>query len=172
MTDFFTADQHFNHAKIIEYCGRPFATVEEMNEALIACWNAVVQDGDTVYHLGDFGMGNAASLKAICERLNGNKILIRGNHDNLSRTAYKQRVGFLEVYDQMEYGEWLLSHYPSTEPHMELKVADQWVICGHVHDMWRVCLRNLNVGVDMNDFYPISLEEVKFDIMCNEEAYV
>jgi calcineurin-like phosphoesterase family protein len=50
---FFTSDTHFGHANIIKYCGRPFASVEEMNRELIARWNAVVGPRDTVYHLGD-----------------------------------------------------------------------------------------------------------------------
>jgi hypothetical protein len=54
---YFTADTHFNHANIISFCQRPFASVAEMNEALIAKWNARVGEGDLVYHLGDFAGG-------------------------------------------------------------------------------------------------------------------
>ena len=51
---FVTADHHFGHANIIEYTNRPFASVEEMDAALIAAWNERVTDYDLVYHLGDF----------------------------------------------------------------------------------------------------------------------
>jgi calcineurin-like phosphoesterase family protein len=51
---YFTADQHFGHAGIIGLCKRPFRSVEEMDEAMIANWNAVVGPDDEVWHLGDF----------------------------------------------------------------------------------------------------------------------
>ena len=53
---FFTADTHFGHANIIKYCHRPFATVEEMDDALVRNWNAVVSPDATVFHLGDFAL--------------------------------------------------------------------------------------------------------------------
>lgn len=55
--DFFTSDTHFGHVNIILYCNRPFASVLEMNEQVIARWNDRVGPRDTVYHLGDFAMG-------------------------------------------------------------------------------------------------------------------
>lgn len=87
MSIFLTSDTHFGHDKIIEYCKRPFATSEEMNEAMITRWNAVVKSGDDVYHLGDFGCGPKASkirrllkgtgldekLDAVLSQTNGNK---------------------------------------------------------------------------------------------------
>ena len=54
METFFTSDHHFGHRRIIDYCGRPYAHVDEMDEALIANWNARVGHSDVVYHLGDF----------------------------------------------------------------------------------------------------------------------
>jgi calcineurin-like phosphoesterase family protein len=75
---YFTADTHFNHANIIYFCQRPFASASEMNEALIAKWNARVGEGDLVYHLGDFARGDWDPILA---RLNGDIVLIRGGHD-------------------------------------------------------------------------------------------
>ena len=54
MNTFFTSDQHYGHAMILEYCNRPFADVQTMNETLVDNHNAVVGKKDTVYHLGDF----------------------------------------------------------------------------------------------------------------------
>ena len=51
---YFTADQHFSHAGIIGLCKRPFRSIEEMDEAMIANWNTVVGPDDDVWHLGDF----------------------------------------------------------------------------------------------------------------------
>ncbi len=57
---YFTADTHFNHANVLKYCARPFASIDEMNRELIARWNALVGPEDTVYH-GD-ARGNPQSL--------------------------------------------------------------------------------------------------------------
>src|SRR5258708_12137402 len=82
MTVYFTSDTHFGHANIIRYCDRPFATVEEMDEAMIANWNAVVGRGDDVWHLGDFGWSrDATRIRSIFHQLNGRKRLVIGNHD-------------------------------------------------------------------------------------------
>ena len=78
---YFIADTHFNHENIIRYCNRPFENSNEMNEYIINKWNSVVNENDVVYHLGDVGFGNTEELKQLVGRLNGTKILIRGNHD-------------------------------------------------------------------------------------------
>lgn len=78
-----TSDTHFNHANIIKYCNRPFSSVEEMNETIIANWNKVVSQGDTVYHLGDFALGDKSLIPDFIRRLNGHISFIMGNHDNL-----------------------------------------------------------------------------------------
>src|SRR2546429_527154 len=79
--DFFTSDTHFGHANIIPYCSRPFASVPEMNEALIARWNDCVGPDDTVYHLGDFAMGLKSLWPEYRRRLNGKIVFTLGNHD-------------------------------------------------------------------------------------------
>jgi calcineurin-like phosphoesterase family protein len=82
MTVWFISDTHFGHDRIRELAQRNcFANVDEMDEALIANWNAMVQSGDTIWHLGDFGFGDKDKLRAIFLRLNGDKHLIEGNHD-------------------------------------------------------------------------------------------
>ncbi|MEJ7707010.1 MAG: hypothetical protein WKF82_06805 [Nocardioidaceae bacterium] len=57
MAVYFTSDTHFSHANIIRLCNRPFADVDEMDEAIIERWNATVTSADTVYHLGDVALG-------------------------------------------------------------------------------------------------------------------
>jgi calcineurin-like phosphoesterase family protein len=67
----FTADQHFGHTNIIKYCNRPFCCAKEMDDEMILRWNAVVEPGDTVYHLGDFTMEGYQYAKDIFAQLNG-----------------------------------------------------------------------------------------------------
>ena len=81
MNVFFTSDLHFFHKNIIRFDNRPFTSVEEMNETLIRNWNRKVKKDDLVYILGDISWGNDEETCAIFARLNGRKVLIKGNHD-------------------------------------------------------------------------------------------
>lgn len=67
----FTSDTHFYHTNIIDFCRRPFESIEEMNETLIANWNKVVGTNDIVFHLGDFCLGDSTKWNGILDRLNG-----------------------------------------------------------------------------------------------------
>ena len=79
MKRYVTSDLHLFHKKIIEYCDRPFETVEEMNQVIINNWNDVVNEDDIVYVLGDFCFGNKETLKSVVSQLKGRKILCLGN---------------------------------------------------------------------------------------------
>ena len=93
MKRYVISDTHFNHSRILEYCLRPFDNVEQMNEVIINNWNKVINEDDIVYVLGDFCFGNKTMLKEIVSNLKGRKILICGNHDNLTKNAYYE-AGF------------------------------------------------------------------------------
>lgn len=112
---FFTSDTHFNHANILNFCNRPFADVEEMNEELITRWNNVVGKNDTVFHLGDFCFGGAAEWTRLLDQLHGKIHLIVGNHDlkNL-RQGIINRFGEVTMQSQIQIDEHLiyLNHYP------------------------------------------------------------
>ena len=82
MTTWFTSDSHFGHARIIELCRRPFWDVSAMDTELVARWNAVVQDGDDVWCLGDFCYRNARPARDYLRRLRGRVHLVWGNHDS------------------------------------------------------------------------------------------
>jgi calcineurin-like phosphoesterase family protein len=115
-TVWFSSDQHFGHESIINFCDRPFKTVEEMNEALIANWNKAVKPEDLCIFVGDvFFKCNTEQIKNILSRLNGNrKILVFGNHDRDRRRM--MNLGFTLVVEEMSMdiaGEKvLISHYP------------------------------------------------------------
>lgn len=179
---FFTADTHFGHKRILEYCPeRGYASLEEMNEGLIANWNVMVSPEDTIYHLGDVAFLPKAATVEICRRLNGYKVLVMGNHDLKWKPEFwKDEVGFDEVY-KLGYGTTLdregfhLSHYPYRR---DLTAYDErsylyhhapeagesgpkWLLHGHVHDRWQTLGRQINVGVDVWGNFPVSLEKLQ-----------
>ena len=168
MAIYFTADQHFFHKNVISFEQRPFETVEEMNEALVQAWNRVVSYHDTVYVLGDFVFHKYANWIEIFERLMGDIVFIRGNHDD--RKVLKRLVHegfFVEYHDVGAYlkvgGHQLwLSHYP-----MEIGLRPKkWSIHGHIHSTSSTWGNQLNVGVDSPLLKsrpfgePVSLEEL------------
>lgn len=97
MSVFFTSDTHFGHNNIIRYCDRPFADADEMDEALVANWNAAVKPTDTVWHLGDVALCSVSRLREILDCLNGNIHLVIGNHE---RATLQLRDRFVEVVDR------------------------------------------------------------------------
>ena len=152
MNYWFTSDTHFYHWGIIIYCGRPFKSVNEMNEKLIRNWNSVVKEDDVVFHLGDFGWKLAS--KKFLSRLNGDIIKIKGNHD---KTSYSP----IDSLDMELGGKKLcLVHDPADS-------FGYYNVVGHVHNDWKsIKIVNadgskslaVNVGVDQWNFTPISLK--------------
>jgi calcineurin-like phosphoesterase family protein len=169
----FTSDTHFNHQAIIDYCGRPFRTpdghldVQKMNEALVANWNATVGPNDTVYHLGDFAFGPTPLAARWAARLNGHKVLVKGNHDRLTVTAYRS-MGFERIEKRWKLGRIYLIHWPP--PDFAAPFGCEVVLCGHVHENWARQGDCINVGVDVRGFRPVSLEELGVDPGLIEDA--
>ena len=114
---FVISDTHFGHTNSWEKFKladgsplRPFSSNEEMDETMIERWNAKVKPGDTVYHLGDVVI-NKKSLHLV-SRLNGRKILIRGNHDIFKDEEYRE-VGFEQLLGVRVFvDQFILSHIP------------------------------------------------------------
>lgn len=153
------SDTHFNHKNIIEYCNRPFKTVESMNEALINNWNGVVKPEDTVICLGDFALANKDETVALGQKLNGHKILILGNHDHLTRSAYEEAgfeniIGEQVIFDFEKYGRIQFSHHrvPDENSHYIN-------LYGHQHDKPTDDEHHRCVSVEMINYTPILLEE-------------
>lgn len=162
MKTYFTADTHFGHAGMMsERMGRPrpFTSVEQMDEAMIAAWNNRVRVTDEIWHLGDFAYAaSAAHCWAVFSRLNGRKRLILGNHD-------KARTTDLPWYSQDERAEivvegrrFVLSHYGMRTwnriHHGSLHLY------GHSHGSLPGCGQSLDVGVDVWDWRPITVPEI------------
>ena len=167
---FFTADLHLGHENVIAHCNRPFANVEIMDQELISNWNQRVRENDTVYIVGDFCFRNKRPAEEYLGALNGHKHLIIGNHDRgwLSTvdSAFLDSISHMLVI--RENGVLItMCHYPL----MTWQGASHGslMVFGHIHNnqnaaYWpliRASPQMLNAGVDVNDFQPVTLEELK-----------
>lgn len=135
-----------------------------MNELMIYNWNQVVDEDDIVYHLGDFALGSRDECIGIGQRLNGHKILIRGNHDRCSDTIFFE-AGFEEIYKNpitIEYGGRAikLSHHPQQKN----KKVD-FSIFGHIHNHHDECLipGTYCVSVERINYTPILLDDIIYN---------
>ena len=147
---YLTSDTHFSHANIIKYCNRPFDNAIIMNNRIIENWNSVVGKDDEVFHLGDVGcwFKENAWIEEILPNLNGKKFLIPGNHDKKFLQVLKRHFTVLPpihniIIENEECGRLMavLCHYP----------IYSWD--GQFHGA-------IHVGVDGNDFKPLSAEEI------------
>lgn len=162
-----TSDTHFNHANIIKYC--PFSSVEEMNETIIANWNKVVSQGDTVYHLGDFALGDKSLIPDFIRRLNGHISFIMGNHDNLNimksfETPFRCETVSWEDVIKVGKKTIILNHFPFGS----LPATNYPIIQLHstLDKPWNYFDNQYDVGVDNNDFTPVNLAELLDKIHC------
>lgn len=182
---------HFGHANVIKYCQRPYASVDEMNGALIRNWNEVVQPDDIVYCLGDVSLASKP-VEAYTRQLNGTKYLVPGNHDFCHSYHKKSRSQENRNKWIAQYEEWgwkvlpeqttldipgvatvNLCHHPyelllpGDDKYEKWRPKDdgRWLLCGHVHEKWKVVGRMINVGTDVWNFRPVSIDEVS-KIIC------
>jgi len=177
---FFTSDTHWYHSNIINFCARPFIDSKTMNIELVENWNKVVPEDATVFHLGDFAFtGNIGYIKKLTEKLNGNIVLIMGNHDHQNkfyRDSVKELFTLVKDYlyihvndNEIEGGQNIfLCHYPMLS--WNGSVRGSWQLFGHIHSGPNSIASERNivttpaqydVGVDNNNFTPISYNEVK-----------
>lgn len=97
---YLTSDWHIGHANVMTMDNRPWNTLKEMHEGLIKNFNTLVPDHGITYFLGDMGLCSGELLKSVITRLNGRKILIRGNHDGKMYSLYN--AGFDVVIDKAQ----------------------------------------------------------------------
>ena len=186
--NYYISDLHLFHKNAIEFDNRPFQTLEEMHEAILNNWNERVTNGDMVYILGDLSYrGRNEDLIALVARLKGRKVLVKGNHDDVSDYRYEQLFhevcDYKEIHDSVgkEKFGMVLSHYPIFSwknmgrgkillyGHTHVSAEDQFYQqclkqmkendCRHVYDK---DLRAFNVGCMLSymDYTPRTLEEI------------
>ena len=161
---FLVSDTHFGHAGVCRFlCEdgtklRPWDNPEEMDEYMVEAWNKKVRPNDKVYHLGDVVI-NRRALK-ILALLNGDKVLIRGNHDIFRDTEYRHYFREIRAYHVMN--GMILSHIPI---HSDSLGRFGTNIHGHLHSNrvmkdGVVDTRYHCVCVEQTDFAPILFEDV------------
>jgi len=157
----FTSDLHLGHDAIIEYCGRPFKNATVMDKSLIKNINNLVQEDDELYILGDLSIktkSHRGFYQQTLSKIRCNKIvLIMGNHDILDPWFYCE-LGIHSVHaPYLQVEEFICVHDPAlSQVDRNLKF-----LCGHVHDLFFKQQNCLNVGMDVHDFKPISIDMVR-----------
>lgn len=162
---FLVSDTHFGHAGVCRFMRsdgvtklRPWDNPEEMDEAMVKAWNERVRPNDKVYHLGDVVINRKAL--SILGRLNGDKVLIKGNHDIFRLEEYTPYFRDIRGYHVMN--GMMLSHVPVHEESLGRFGTN---IHGHLHANrvmkdGVVDSRYHCVCVEQTDFAPILFEDV------------
>ena len=135
--NYFISDLHFGHKNCLAFDNRPFNTIEEHDEYIIKSWNETVGIDDDVYILGDTSWYNSTKTIEIFKQLNGNKYLIKGNHDGHLLKNPEFRGLFVEITDYKELYvnkdmSIVLCHYPI--PCFKNHYYGWYHFYGHVHD--------------------------------------
>jgi len=157
---FFCSDHHFGHANILTFKRedgsplRDFVDIDHMNEIIVQRHNLVVRPNDKVYFLGDVVMSKKASALEILGRMNGEKVLIKGNHEY-----------FKDIRGSHQFSGLIMTHIPI---HPESLARWGLNIHGHLHyNVVKMPLsqipdkRYFNVSMERINYTPISLEEIK-----------
>lgn len=175
---FYISDWHYGHNNILSFDNRPFKSIDEMNAALIKRWNDVVLPGDIVYVLGDMFWCKMEEAIPVLKSLNGQKFLIKGNHDRCNDGRFIKQFAkvteYLEVDDSGR--KVVLCHYPI--PCFKNHFYGWFHLYGHVHNSFEFCMmehdkflmqelygrecRMFNVGAMMPyiNYQPRTLDEI------------
>ena len=144
-TVYFTSDTHFSSHRALELSRRPFKNINQMDWYMIEKWNDTVVPGSKVFHLGDFG--NEWAL----EYLSGKIIRLEGN--------YERKEGGTDLLKDYILGDYYMCHEPLTA---QKKWPEYFGLFGHIHGRQRIKKFGIDVGVDANNFKPMSLKDVEF----------
>ncbi len=161
---FFIADTHFGHKNILSfenggYPLRPFKSLTDMHVTMVENWNRVVSPGDKVYHLGDVAFSkDGLHLLAM---LNGKKRLIRGNHDLLKMSLYREY--FSEIYGVRQIDGYWMTHVPMHPKCLEGRAKGN--IHGHLHANSIDDPHYLNVCVERINYTPISFDDARASLL-------
>lgn len=195
MARWLTSDLHLGHANICKYTGRPYDSVEAMNNDLVSRWNDVVSSDDEVFILGDLCMGALDISLTYISLFNGTKHLIPGNHDRMFGLRDAKYANTSQRY--LDAGitdillpsitlqltpdvEVLATHFPyegdrsDEDRYQDFRLPNQGhrLVHGHTHGLWRRSGRMIDVGVDAWAGYPVSFESVAALFLSDDETAV
>lgn len=157
---YFTADEHHFHDNIIKYCNRPFKDVFEMIDTIINNHNSMVTENDVTVHLGDFIFGSRKDAQEIIYKLNGSHMFLMGSHDK-----WNKNLPFL--WEKRFNSDYIVAcHYPMRS--WPRSFYGSWQLFGHSHGRVKPVGKQHDVGVDNNNFMPVSFDQIK-EIMSNRE---
>lgn len=169
MRIFYISDVHFGHKNVIDFDGRPFSDIEEMDRSLIERWNRKVGEEDHVYIVGDFAYRNEKGEEWYLQQLRGHKHLVIGNHDQ-RLMKNEEAMRHIESAEKMQHvadnGTHIcLCHFPIAEWNGYYKAHTH--IYGHIHNrkdeayqFMRTKKRALNAGCMINGYEPVTLAEL------------
>jgi len=189
MNIFFTSDHHWYHENILKFTKRGFSTLEEMHIEYIKRWNKKVKPKDLVYILGDnvWSTVGIDKYRELMNKLNGIKILIEGNHCKV-KTLSAYKLGLTTILQRAviklgktnvmlshypyKYGFWkslytniknfiTKGYWPSTKRYkIYPENRNMWLLHGHTHSDIKVKDRQIHIGVDAWNGYPVSAQEI------------
>ena len=161
MKRFITSDWHLGDNRFKRLRREEFKDDKDMVDSLVKNHNELVEPNDLVIVVGDVQFDQAEEnwLHHV-ERFNGNKILIRGNHDRIFEDS-DFKPYFMEIFEEgsgldIKVGDidcWA-THHPSCSR------IDRFNLVGHIHDLWKIQLNMLNVGIDVHHFRPVDLDDM------------
>jgi len=172
--DYLVSDLHLDHDNIIDYCDRPFSSVEEMNERLVERWNTVIDSTDEVLYGGDLTIrSSAAALLDWLNELNGEIVFLLGNHDGT----------VLEGLDQVQFVEEFRFEHRGVPFHTIHDPADSpsnwkgWLLHGHHHNNWPDQFpfvdhdtQRVNFSVELLDYRPLATDRL-VDYLASGERF-
>jgi calcineurin-like phosphoesterase family protein len=161
MKYWFTADEHLGHERILEYSKRPFKIVDEMDDVIIENHNSVVSKDDITIHAGDYTLWKDVSgiyKKYINRYINLKHIFLKGSHDYWLKGKNNDQIWERNIFvDGKKYyfvvchynmRTWARSHYNSFQ------------LFGHSHGRLQPTGKQHDIGVDNNDFFPVSANQI------------
>ena len=186
---FYTSDTHFSSERALNLSKRPFNNIQEMDWKLIENWNKIIHINDTVYHLGDFG-----SLWPL-QYLNGKIILILGNYEKKiikeNPNIYNElKNNFYKIYEEpiIINNKYILCHEPLDGLYLynkeKINNKNIFVLFGHIHGRQKIKKFGIDVGIDANNYFPISENDINFykkaideklydeQVFCNENECI
>jgi len=160
---YFTADLHLGHTNILKH--RPqFKNIEEMNNTIINNILNLMNKDDVLYVLGDIALKTIEIEKFLDIMIKNNKnvLLLKGNHDSLPYQKYNKYILKDCIYDIKIENQYItLCHFPMLC--WEKSHYNSWMLHGHIHNSFVIPIQGkiMNVGVDINNFTPVSFIQIK-----------